>query len=96
MEEELTEGFCQAVLETPLPRNEGLVLEDEGGVLCRQKTTECDLTQIVSDASLHWSVIKRAHHNPRSGHPGKTGQHDRLRRVFYWPQLAANISPVVC
>ena len=35
------------------------------------------------------------HFTPMGGHPGQTRMYAKMRRVFYWPHMAADVSAIV-
>ena len=69
--------------------------EAEDGVLCRRHPREENIIQVVLPESLRPRVLRLAHYSPLAGHPGQTRMHRRLRRTYYWPQMAADVASVV-
>jgi len=92
LEEQRADDYCQLVFATQLEKADTSFFEDKDGVLCRTNPREPTLIQVVLPSSLRARVLKLAHHHPLSGHPGQTRLHRRLRRVYYWPQMAADVA----
>ena len=46
-------------------------------------------------ATLRHRVLRLAHYHVLAVHPGQTRLHNRLRRVYYWPQMAADCATTV-
>ena len=95
LEEQRTDEYCQSVLTMQVGRKKSLFFEDDYGVLCRQHPREPGLEQIVLPSSLRHRVLRLAHHHPLAGHPGHTRLQKRLRRTYYWPQMAADAAMTV-
>ena len=64
-------------------------------MLCRQHPRDQTMIQAVLPSSLRHRLLRLAHHTPIAGHPGQTRLHRRLRRSYYWPHMAADISATV-
>ena len=95
LEEQRTDEYCNSVLTMQVGRKKSLSFEDDYGFLCRQHPSEPGLEQIVLPSSLRHRVLRLAHHHPLAGHPGHTRLQKRLRRTYYWPQMAADAAMTV-
>ena len=72
----------------------GLVSEDDRGLLCRTSSLDGAVQMLVPKALQ--SRCMSLFHLPRiAGHPGGTKMYTQMRRSFYWPHMAADISSYV-
>jgi len=95
IEEKEKDEFCTGILTSQVGRKGSLFFEDDSGILCRRHPREEELTQIVLPKSLRHRVLRLAHYHPLAGHPGHTRLQKRLRRTYYWPQMAADAAHTV-
>ena len=95
LHEQKEDEFCQTLLAEQVGRKGSCFFEDSKGVLCRQNLREPGHEQIVLPASLKHRVLRLAHYHIQAGHPGQTRMHNRVRRSFYWPHMAADIAVTV-
>lgn len=95
LEEQRTDDFCQTILATQVSEDKTWFFEDEDGVLCRRDPRQEEQIQVVLPLSLRARVLRLAHHSPLAGHPGQTRLHKRVRRSYYWPQMAADVAATV-
>ena len=93
--EQRHDDFCQTVAATSLGRIDSPFFEDDQGVLCRTDPRERNLVQVVLPTSLQPRALRLAHYSPLAGHPGQSRMHARLRRSFWWPHMAADVTTTV-
>lgn len=70
-------------------------IESEDGVLRRISPEDSTFRQIVVPLSLRPRLLNLEHHALISGHPGQRLMCAKLRRRFYWPQMAADVNITV-
>ena len=98
IEEQKTDDFCQTVIAKGQCDNDdpsARFFEDEFGILRRRHPRNPAILPIVLPASLRPRALRIAHRSVLAGHPGQTRMNFRLRRVFYWPHMAADIQATV-
>ena len=91
--EQRSEAFCQTVI-AQLGKNSSF-FEDEMGVLRRRLPFDSELTPLVVPTTLRPRALSLMHFTPMGGHPGQTRMYATMRRVFYWPHMAADVLATV-
>ena len=94
-EAQQTDEFCQSVVATQLSQRGTLFFESDEGILCRRDPRVPDAVQIVLPKCLRPRVLRLAHYHQLAGHPGQTRLCNRLKRTYYWPQMAADATTTV-
>ena len=87
--EQQTDAFCQNI--AAKLDDKTTYFHDGQGVLRRRLPADKRLTPIVLPLTLRPRALILMHHSPMAGHPGQTRMYANMRRVFYWPQMAADI-----
>ena len=87
--------FCQTIVAKKVGCKGTCFFEDSDVFQCLQNVREPGQDQIVLPYSLKHLVLRLAHYHVQTGHPGQTRMHNRVRRTFYWPQMAAEIATTV-
>ena len=87
--EQQTDAFCQNI--AARLDEKSTYFHDGQGILRRRLPADKRLTQIVLPLTLRPRALILMHHSPMAGHPGQTRMYANMRRVFYWPQMAADI-----
>lgn len=95
LEEQKNDEFCQTIAATQMSRTDSCFFENDDGVLCRRHPRDPDLVQVVLPSTLRHRVLRLAHYHLLAGHPGQSRLHKRLRRTYYWPQMAADTATTV-
>lgn len=91
LSEQQTDDCCQTTFAAQLGSEEGTVFEYADGFFCRQNLRE----PVILPTTRRSRVLKLSHHKPLPEHRGRTRLKHRLRRVYYSPQMAADIGTVV-
>ena len=61
-------------------------------MLCRRHPRDQTMILAVLPSSLRHRILRLAHYTAIAGHPRQTRLHRRLKRSYYWPHMAADIS----
>ena len=69
--------------------------EGPDGILRRRHPAQRDLVQIVLPTVLRPRVLRLCHYSLLSGHPGLNRMYYHIRRIYYWPHLAADVAATV-
>ena len=91
--EQQVDSFCQTVLAKHSKYSS--FFEDGDGVLRRRLPFDEELTPIVLPAPLRPRTLQLMHSTPIAGHPGQTRMYANMRRLFYWPHMAADVFATV-
>jgi hypothetical protein len=70
------------------------IAEDDRGLLCRTSPLD-GATQVVVPVSLRERCLGLFHLPKIAGHPGSTKMYSQMRKIFYWPHMAADITHYV-
>lgn len=65
------------------------------GVLRRNPPGEVDALQMVVTETLRPRLLSLAHDAKLAGHPGQSRMYGRLKKRFYWPQMADDVATTV-
>ena len=85
-----TDEYFQGLLQSQVGRRGSPFFVDSGGVLCRRPPMDRFFVQIVLPVALRPRVLRLGHYHVTTGHPGQYRMFQRLRRTYYWPQIAAD------
>ena len=94
LHEQKTDSYCQTILSTQNPKLRSSFFEGDDAIL-RRKCPYDGQIQIVLPETLRPRVLKLSHHSLMAGHPGQTRLYNTLRRVYYWPHMAADVFATV-
>jgi transposase InsO family protein len=70
------------------------IAEDDRGLLCRTSPLD-GAKQVVVPVGLRERCLGLFHLPKIAGHPGSTKMNSQMRKIFYWPHMAADITHYV-
>ena len=95
LEAQKTDSFCQTVLAMQSKGIGSAFFEGPDGLLRRRHPREPDTEPVVLPDTLRPRVLQLAFHAKLAGHPGQTRMYYNVRRIYYWPHMAADIFATV-
>ena len=94
VEERRGDAFCLQILTEQESRHRHFH-EGPDGILRRRHPAQRDLVQIVLPKVLRPRVLRLCHYSLLAGHPGLNRMYYHIRRIYYWPNMAADIAATV-
>ena len=94
LEEQRGDAFCLQVLAEQDSRHQHFH-EGPDGILRRRHPVLPDLVQIMLPKVLRPTVLRLCHYSLLAGHPGLNRMYYHIRRIYYWPHMAAEVAATV-
>lgn len=92
LEAKRLESFCKTVLARNSRKVDRIFEEGQHGILRRRHSQEDDILQILLHGSLRPRLLTLAHHYRLGEQPDQKRMYNRLRVVYYWPHMVADVA----